>query len=381
MASKRSITDNDITTLRALLSHTEAQVLSPSDASYTSTVERWSRAAEKPAGVSIVPTCGTEVSIAIRYATERNIDVAVKGGGHSTAGASSTHGGMLIDLGSGMNQVTVDVEKRLLHVDGGALWGTVDEAAWKHGLATVGGTVADTGVGGLTLGAGYGVLTGEHGLVIDNLISATVVLANGDIVRASDTENADMFWALRGAGQNFGVTTEFVLGAFPQKEMFTGMLLFAPTEENVTKLTKAVNMLYKIQHTPQGPTSNCAGRAMTLFAFAKPPPAGGQIVILVLLAFNGPEAEGREMYKEFIEVGPIMDTLRMAPYCDVNKQAPAERGMRSSMKGAAFIMPMRDEFVLEMLKSYEDFTSSNDDTAASVLAWELYDPSLSLIHI
>lgn len=148
MASKRGITDSDITHLRDLLSNTKAQVLSPSDEAYPATIERWSRAAEKPSGVSIVPTCAEEVSIAIRYATEHNIDVAVKGGGHSTAGASSTHGGMLIDLGSGMHQVTVDTEKQLLHVDGGAIWDQCNEAAWKHGLATVSGTVADTGVGG-----------------------------------------------------------------------------------------------------------------------------------------------------------------------------------------------------------------------------------------
>ena len=151
---KRKITPTDITALRDLLSATTAKVFSPSDPEIAISIERWSKAAEKPAGVSIVPSTAEEIGIALKYANEHEIDVAVKGGGHSTAGASSTDGGLLIDLRAGMNSVSVDPEKKLLHVQGGAIWGDVDAAAWEHGLATVGGTVADTGVGGLTLGGG-----------------------------------------------------------------------------------------------------------------------------------------------------------------------------------------------------------------------------------
>lgn len=226
---KRSITDEDIQSLRALLSTTHAQVLTPSDSLYATSIARWSRAAEKPAGVSIVPTTAHEVGLALKYANEHDIDVAVKGGGHSTAGASSTNGGLLIDLRAGMNAVRVDAEKQLLYVQGGAVWGDVDAAAWEHGLATVGGTVADTGVGGLTLGGGYGVLSGERGLVIDNVVGATVVLADGRVIFASEEEEKELFWGLRGAGQNFGVTVEFVLKAWPQGECFMGMMVFAPT--------------------------------------------------------------------------------------------------------------------------------------------------------
>ena len=111
----------------------------------------------------------------------------------------------MIDLGR-MRKVDVDIEKQQLHVQGGSLWSNVDDAAWEHRLATVGGTVADTGVGGLTLGGGYGVLSGKRGLVIDNTVAFTVVLASGDIKAASKHENPDLFWALNGAGQNFGVT-------------------------------------------------------------------------------------------------------------------------------------------------------------------------------
>jgi hypothetical protein len=373
---KRNVTQADIKALRTLLSNTQAKVLTPSDEGYATSIERWSRAAEKPAGVSIIPTTASEVGIALKYANDHSIDVAVKGGGHSTAGASSTNGGLLIDMRSGMHGVTVDADKRLLHVQGGAVWGDVDAAAWEYGLATVGGTVADTGVGGLTLGGGYGVLSGRRGLVIDNMVSATVVLANGEVKQASEDENADLFWALRGAGQNFGVTAEFVLQAYPQGELFMGMMVFAPTEENVAKLVVAVNELHGIEEKAggSGPKTKAGGRTMTLLGVVKPPPAGGQTMLLVLVSCDTDEATGQELYKDFIDIGPVMNTLAMGPYPKVNQQVPAITGMRSSMKGAAFVLPLREEFVHSILATYEEFTASCDDAKESLVAWELYDP-------
>ena len=190
---KRDVTDADISKLQELLSGTNASVRGPSDAHYAESIDRWSKAAEKLAGVAIAPSSAEEVSIAVKYAAEQGLDLAVKGGGHSTAGASSTNGGLLIDLGR-MRSVDVDTDKQQLHVQGGCLWSDVDDAAWKHGLATVGGTVADTGVGGLSLGGGYGVLSGTRGLVIDNTVSFTTVLANGDIKKSSKQENPDLCW-------------------------------------------------------------------------------------------------------------------------------------------------------------------------------------------
>jgi hypothetical protein len=358
---KRNVSEADIKALRDLLSNTQAKVLIPSDEGYAISIERWSRAAEKPAGVSIVPTTAAEVGIALRYANDHSIDVAIKGGGHSTAGASSTNGGLLIDMRSGMHSVAVDTDKQRLHVQGGAIWGDVDAAAWQHGLATVGGTVADTGVGGLTLGGGYGVLSGQRGLVIDNMVSATVVLASGEVKQASDSENADLFWALRGAGQNFGVTTEFVLQAYPQGDLFMGMMVFAPSKENVAKLVVAINELHGIQETADGPKTKAGGRTMTLIGVVKPPAAGGQTMILVLVSCDTDEAIGRELYKDFLEIGPVVNTLDKGPYPKVNQQVPSTSGMRSSMKGAAFVLPLREEFVHSILATYEEFTASCGD--------------------
>jgi FAD/FMN-containing dehydrogenase len=199
MSTKRSVTDSDIAHLRDLLKETSAQLVTPKESEpYTQSIRRWSRAAEKPAGACLIPKSADAVSIAIKYATENDLDIAVKGGGHSTAGASSTDGGLLIDLNTCMRTTTVDVEKKTIKVGGGAVWGDVDAALEPHGLATVGGTVADTGVGGLTFGGGFGWLTVKHGLVVDNLLECTVVLSDGQIVIASATENEDLFWGLRG---------------------------------------------------------------------------------------------------------------------------------------------------------------------------------------
>lgn len=224
-STHRPINANDIAQLRQLLSATNAFVCAPSDEGYAGAIERWSKAAEKHAGVAILPTTSEEVAIAVKYASQQGIDLSVKGGGHSTSGASSTEGGLCINLGR-MQNVEVDTEKQQLHIQGGALWKHSDAAAWKHGLATVGGTVADTGVGGLTLGGGYGHLSGKYGLVIDNTVSFTVVLADGRIEKVTKESNPDLFWAMNGAGQNFGVTTEFVLQAYPQKEPYVTTLLF-----------------------------------------------------------------------------------------------------------------------------------------------------------
>lgn len=307
--------------LRQLLEGTEARVLTPADQGYSISIQRWSRAAEKPAGVSIVPISAEEIAIAIKYASDHDLDVAVKGGGHSTAGASSTDGGLLIDLGR-MRKVEVDTDKQRLYVQGGCLWGVVDEAGWKHGLATVGGTVA--GVAGLTLGGGYGMLSGQRGLVIDNMVSATVVLANGEIKKASKEDDSDLFWALLGAGQNFGITTEFVLQAYPQKDVYMGTMVFLPTPENITKLVEAVNDLY---HVPEGGVSESKGRGMGLLGLAKPPDAGGKTVILFVGSHDGPEEEGKELFKHFLAVEPIVNTMAAGPYPSVNKMVPSIIGV------------------------------------------------------
>ena len=180
----------------------------------------------KPA---LVAQCAStrDVVNAVTFARERDLLLSVKCGGHSFPGKSTSDGGLMIDL-SPLHRVDVDPEGMTARVGGGALLAQVDGATLPHNLVTTTGTVSHTGVGGFTLGGGMGRTDRLTGLAIDNLVSATVVTASGNVVRASEDENADLLWGLRGGGGNFGVVTEFVLRLHPFNPMvYGGDLIFA----------------------------------------------------------------------------------------------------------------------------------------------------------
>jgi FAD/FMN-containing dehydrogenase len=150
----------------------------------------------------------TDVIAAVRFARDHDLEIAIRGGGHNVAGTAVCDDGIVIDL-SAMRGVRVDPAQRRAWVQGGALWGDVDQETQTHGLATTGGIVSHTGVAGLTLGGGIGWLMRKHGLTVDNLLAVDIVTADGELLRASEYEHPDLFWALRGGGGNFGVVTSF----------------------------------------------------------------------------------------------------------------------------------------------------------------------------
>jgi FAD/FMN-containing dehydrogenase len=149
-----------------------------------------------------------DVAAAVRFAADNDLPIAVRSGGHSVAGMCICDDGILVDLG-GLKRIQVDPEAKTARAGGGVLWGEFDAATQEHGLHTPGGRVTTTGVGGFTTGGGYGWTSSKHGLTCDNLISAEVVLADGRVVTASESENADLFWGIRGGSGNFGVVTDF----------------------------------------------------------------------------------------------------------------------------------------------------------------------------
>src|SRR3954451_12299614 len=170
-----------------------------------------------------------DVRSVVRYARKHDILLAVRGGGHNGAGFGTCDDGIVLDL-SGLDSVSVDTAARTARVGGGATLAQLDAATREHGLATPSGIISTTGVGGITLGGGLGHMTRTFGLAIDNLLEAEVVLADGDVVRASSSQNEDLFWALRGGGGNFGIVTEFTFRLHP-----VGTVIAGPTFWDVSQ--------------------------------------------------------------------------------------------------------------------------------------------------
>src|SRR5262245_7667565 len=206
--------------LRATL---RGELLEPGDEGYDRVRLIWNGMFDKKP--ALIARCNGTADIvhAVNSARENRLLTAVRGGGHNSAGSGSCDGGIMIDL-SRMNAVHVNPKARRARVQGGATWGDFDREAQLHGLATPGGVVSATGVGGLTLAGGLGWLRGKHGLSLDNVLSVDIVTADGQLRTASATENADLYWAVRGGGGNFGVVTSFEFQLHPvgPEVMFLG---------------------------------------------------------------------------------------------------------------------------------------------------------------
>ena len=253
-----------------------------------------------------------DVAAAVRFARENDLEIAIRGGGHNVAGTAVCDDGLVIDL-SQMRAVLVDPARRTARVQGGALWGDVDHETQAHGLATTGGIVSHTGVGGLTLGGGLGWLMRKLGLTIDNLLYADVVTAEGQLVRASEDEHPDLFWALRGGGGNFGVVTSFEFRLHPVgPTVVSGPLVWDATD------AREVLRLYRdfIRDIPD--------ELGTIVRFGTAPPLPSiptdlhwRPVVIVNTCYAGPIEDGQEVLRPLRESRrPLLDLVAPGPYID-----------------------------------------------------------------
>ncbi len=260
---------------------------------------------------AMIARCSTtaDVAIAVNFARERELLVAVRCGGHSFSGLSSCDDGILIDL-SGLKSVTVDPESRTAKAGGGVLWGEFDAASQAHGLHTPGGRVTTTGIGGFTTGGGYGWTSCKHGLACDNLVSAEIVLADGSIVRASEQEHADLFWGIRGGSGNFGIVTEFEFRLHPLGPIVLAGLALFPIE-------RAPEVMRGWRDCADGAPDELSTACVVVTAPPEPfVPAelhGKPVVGMAALYVGDPE-QGAQAVQALKDLGPVVDHIGPMPY-------------------------------------------------------------------
>jgi FAD/FMN-containing dehydrogenase len=271
----------------ALREGLQGQVILPGHDGYDQARRVWNGSIDRHPALVVRCAGVADVRAAVRFAREQELLIAVRGGGHNIAGSGTCDGGMVIDL-SAMKAARVDPQSRTAWAQPGLVWRELDAATQAYGLAVTGGIVSSTGVAGFTLGGGIGWLHRPYGLTIDNLVAADVVTATGDLVRASEDENPDLLWGLRGGGGNFGVVTEFEFRQHPVgPELMAGLVFY-----DAADLVPVVRGYREVMAA--------APDELTLFLVLRrapaapflPPEVHGKPVVAILGCYVGPVAEG-----------------------------------------------------------------------------------------
>jgi FAD/FMN-containing dehydrogenase len=280
----------------------------------------------RPQVIAQVETAG-DIPIALDFARMNHLDVAVRSGGHSVAGASLADGGFVIDMRR-LNDVRVDPNLRTARVGGGAVWADVDRATQPHGLATTGGRVSTTGVAGLTLGGGSGWLERKFGLACDNLLSVDLVTADGRRLTANEQENRELFWALHGGGGNFGVATAFTFRLHELPDFSVALLVWSP--EKGREVAAAYRSLI----------ANAPDELGGGFVYITGPPEPfvpahlqGARVSVVVATYCGPEAELRDLLAPLLAMAPDGQLVTDVPYAQFQSMLDVPPGLRNHWSG------------------------------------------------
>jgi FAD/FMN-containing dehydrogenase len=319
------------------------QLLLPADASY----EDWRRVHnglidKRPAAIA---RCrgAADIVDAVHLAQTLDLEVAVRGGGHNVAGHATVDRGLLIDL-SPMKGIHVDARGRIVRAEGGVLWKELNRETQIHGLATTGGVVGSTGIAGLTLGGGIGWLMPKYGLALDNLRAADVVMADGRVLRASADENADLFWAIRGGGGNFGIAASLEYELHTVGPVITGGVVAHPLSRARDALTFFRDMCGRLPE-----------EMMLVAALQTAPDGSNAKLAAIVAAHSGSLAVGEAAVRPLKAFGPpIIDALGRIPYCALNNMLdPAfPKGALSHWK-AQFLIDLSDDAIRALVRSFE----------------------------
>jgi FAD/FMN-containing dehydrogenase len=337
----------------ALAARLDGPMLTPADARFEGAIQTWNAMIKKRPALVVQPASSRDVVHAIRFADSHRVLLSVKGGGHHLAGTSLTDGGLTLDM-SGLRSVEVDPERRLVRVGAGCRLGDVDRATQKHGLATVLGSDADTGVGGLTLGGGFGSLSRRFGWTVDNLEEVEVATADGELRHASETENTDLFWALRGGGGNFGVVTRFTFRLHEVGPLVTGGIIVWEAE----KANEVLGLYREI--------TEAAPRELTLALSMRIAPAApfipervrGTPVIAVQVCHTGDLARAGRDLAPLRAIEAVADGVVQKPYVEQQLVlgAPQPNGFNQYWK-SEFLSTLQDTFLSKFTQQAGRITS------------------------
>ncbi|MDP9300738.1 MAG: FAD-binding oxidoreductase [Actinomycetota bacterium] len=324
-----------------LRTQVRGDVISSDDEAYEEARHVYNAMIDRRPAMIVRPANVGDVIAAVNLARENELDLAIRGGGHSVPGFGTCDGGIVIDL-SGMRGIRVDPATSTARAEGGATWGDFNAATYPFGLATTGGIISTTGVSGLTLGGGIGYLARGFGLSCDNLLSADVVTADGRFVVASERENEDLFWALRGGGGNFGVVTSLEFRLHPVKDIYGGPMFFELGEvENVLRTFREY-----IADAPEQLGAFPAFQVAPPLPFI-PEDRHGDTFIAMVACWAGPLEEGENALKPFHDMAPVVaEHVGPMPYPVLNSafDGLVPPGLQHYWK-ANFVKQLTDEAV------------------------------------
>jgi len=306
-------------TVAGLRGRLSGRLVLPGEEEYEAARQVWNASHDHRPALVVQPLSADDVRVAVRFAADHGLPVCVRGGGHNHAGYAVADGALMLDL-SAMVSVRVDPARRAVTVAGGATWGTVDQATQAAGLAVTGADVSAVGVGGSTLGGGAGWLHRKLGLSCDNLLAAEIVTADAQVVRASPEEHAQLLWALRGGGGNFGAVTAFTFAVHPVGPVVQTAMVVCP-------MARATDALAVYQHLCQAGGDELFVRAMLTAAPLAPfvpEPLRGRPAVLLAAAWFGSPARAGAALGELRRFGPPGTGLpHPMPYVQLQKMSDA----------------------------------------------------------